>query len=612
MVWHLPLPLPLIYNTNQVLLKSENTYRTADRFPSTLIKLLQTPSMASGSMTLRLLVDKPTRKVLYAETTKEFVDFLLHIFSLPLGTVIQLLGSKQMVGCLGKLKESVENFNQLYFQPGIDKDTIFNPKTPVNSNLFLLSNFASDNVKPATSTTIYSCSSIGKYTGFGGISCRNVTGDPATSCPNCRNSMNVPLNFVGPPARKEAEMKLSGGFVKEVVTYMVMDDLAVKPMSTISSITLINSFGVKDLNQLEEKTLRIGEDEVALKLLKASLSTNERYANPCFSDLKLGGKTELKDKYVTIKDNKNIQVNKQPSGPLTIGDMIYLDNSKKLLLLLIKTPYKPSFPASARPPIKSYIKIQYQYTPSMASSTMTLKLLVDKKAQKVLFAEATKEFVDFLFHIFSLPLGTLVQLIGSTEMVGCLGKLKESMENFNQAYLQTGIDKDVIFNPKMGFNGNMFLLLDDAFADDDPVTAKTLYRCSYSPNQNYYGGTTCTYKHVTENQNFQCPSCQRPMNVVLTSVGLTNKAEVEKAVGKRKKLTGGYVKDVVTYMVMDNLVVKPMSTISSITLINSFDVKDLSQLEEKTFHFGKDEAMKLLKTSLMTDQVLTTLYRPYA
>ncbi|CAH1443480.1 unnamed protein product [Lactuca virosa] len=58
------------------------------------------------------------------------------------------------------------------------------------------------------------------------------------------------------------------------------------------------------------------------------------------------------------------------------------------------------------------------YTPSMASPNMTLKLLIDKKTQKVLFAEATKEFVDFLFHIFSLPLGSLIQFLGSKQMVG--------------------------------------------------------------------------------------------------------------------------------------------------------------------------------------------------
>lgn len=56
------------------------------------------------------------------------------------------------------------------------------------------------------------------------------------------------------------------GFVKGVVTYMVMDDLEVKPMSTISSITVLNKFNVKDVGALQEKTVSLGLNEVCLSL----------------------------------------------------------------------------------------------------------------------------------------------------------------------------------------------------------------------------------------------------------------------------------------------------------------------------------------------------------
>ncbi|KAI3512500.1 hypothetical protein L1887_19816 [Cichorium endivia] len=254
----------------------------------------------------------------------------------------------------------------------------------------------------------------------------------------------------------------------------------------------------------------------------------------------------------------------------------------------------------------------------MASLNMSLKLLVDKRAKKVLFAEATKEFVDFLFHIFSLPLGTLIEFLGSKQMVGCLGKLKESIEIIDYTYLQPGIIKDDIFNPKTVFKGNMLLLSNDASANDKLDAPKTLYRCSYTPLEQvnvftFTGETSisCELMHVTEHLDAMCPNCGRDMNVPLTSVKPQNKrkAVAKEAEVKKKQSTGGYVKEVVTYMVMDDLVVSPMSTISSITLINSFGVKDLSQLEEKTLPFGKDEALKLLKASLMTDQVLTTLFQ---
>ncbi|CAH1430565.1 unnamed protein product [Lactuca virosa] len=249
----------------------------------------------------------------------------------------------------------------------------------------------------------------------------------------------------------------------------------------------------------------------------------------------------------------------------------------------------------------------------MAFPNMVLKLLVQRRTQKVLFAEATKEFVDFLLHIFSLPLGTLIQLPGSNQMVGSLGQLKESVEILNQAYFQPGIRKDDIVNPKTTFNGNMLLLLNDASMDDEPYTPKTLYRCSYnirSPGSGYNNGR-CNYICVSENPDVVCPSCGALMNFRLTPAGPPKKDDeaAMKEAERKKVLQGGYVKEVVTYMVMDNLVVKPMSTISSITLINSFGVNDLNQLEEKLFSFGNDEALELLKASLMTDQVLTILFR---
>ncbi|GJY31327.1 hypothetical protein Tco_0414822 [Tanacetum coccineum] len=182
----------------------------------------------------------------------------------------------------------------------------------------------------------------------------------------------------------------------------------------------------------------------------------------------------------------------------------------------------------------------------MATPKMSLKLLCDKKGQRVLFAEAPKEFVDFIFHIFSLPLGTLIEFIGSEQMVGCLGKLKDSIESFHGTYLQPGVKKDNIFNPKTPFNGPVIIA--------HPVAQTRLcIRCLY-------------------------------VQIV-----------VEAAAIEKINKGGGYVKEVVTYMVMDDLVVKPMSTISSITLINKFGVKDLSQLEEKMVTFGKEELMAYLR-----------------
>lgn len=64
----------------------------------------------------------------------------------------------------------------------------------------------------------------------------------------------------------------------------------------------------------------------------------------------------------------------------------------------------------------------------------------------------------------------------------------------------------------------------------------------------------------------------------------------------RGRFGRGFVKGVVTYMVMDNLVVKPMSTISGIiTLLKQFNFKDVGALAEKIIHL--DKSMVILITS---------------
>ncbi|GJN37450.1 hypothetical protein PR202_gb26406 [Eleusine coracana subsp. coracana] len=90
-----------------------------------------------------------------------------------------------------------------------------------------------------------------------------------------------------------------GGFVQGVVTYTVTDDLAVTPMSTISSITLLNSFAVRDLGDLQEKTVHIGYDELnasmcihavylqGVEILKASMHSKQ-----VFTDVFLLGKKQ--------------------------------------------------------------------------------------------------------------------------------------------------------------------------------------------------------------------------------------------------------------------------------------------------------------------------------
>ena len=57
--------------------------------------------------------------------------------------------------------------------------------------------------------------------------------------------------------------------------------------------------------------------------------------------------------------------------------------------------------------------------------------------------------------------------------------------------------------------------------------------------------------------------------------------------------SGEFVKKAGTYSVMDNLIVTLMSIISSITMLNKFNVKNVGSLEECTMNLGMKEVNQI-------------------
>ncbi|KAG6538300.1 hypothetical protein ZIOFF_003415 [Zingiber officinale] len=78
---------------------------------------------------------------------------------------------------------------------------------------------------------------------------------------------------------------------------------------------------------------------------------------------------------------------------------------------------------------------------------LSLKLLIDTAAQKVLFAEAGKEVVDFLFNLLSFPLGSIVKLLSKDRMEGSIGNLYKSIQELDDSYLQNSKGKSTLLNP---------------------------------------------------------------------------------------------------------------------------------------------------------------------
>ncbi|EEF30403.1 conserved hypothetical protein [Ricinus communis] len=223
----------------------------------------------------------------------------------------------------------------------------------------------------------------------------------------------------------------------------------------------------------------------------------------------------------------------------------------------------------------------------MEGTKLSLKLLIDKKADRVIFAEAGKDFVDFLFSLLSLPVGTVIKLLTNAKMVGCIGNLYESLENLNDAYMQPNQNKDSVLNPLVPKPATGVPLLLTG-ADLQP-TKRKLYNC---PNN---------HRCVTDRINARCSYCTHNMSQEVQFTGMNNPTA-------NKTSEGGYVKGLVTYIVADDLSVSTMSIISGVSMLKRFKVKDFGSLEEKLVEFGIDEGLELLKASLQSKAALTSVF----
>jgi hypothetical protein len=206
---------------------------------------MATAAIASVPITLRmkLLVDTRGQRVLFAEASKDVVDFLFSLLALPVGAVAMLLGQDSVVGSVGGLYRSVENLDRSYAQPGTDLDALLRPPVPPPAAGYVSSLLG----LPDTSARPRCPSCGGRRTQLGTTSTVHVGGN--LYCPVISGA-------------NSAAKSLAGGFVQGYMTYTVMDDLAMAPMSTISSISVFNTMAVRDLGAVQERTVQIGYTEV--------------------------------------------------------------------------------------------------------------------------------------------------------------------------------------------------------------------------------------------------------------------------------------------------------------------------------------------------------------
>ncbi|KAF7132511.1 hypothetical protein RHSIM_Rhsim09G0161500 [Rhododendron simsii] len=205
--------------------------------------------MATSSKTkvsLKLLIDTNGKRVLYAEASKDAVDFLFNLLRLPVGAVVEVLKKQTMVGTLGNLFESIENLNETYFQPNTSKQCLLNPKVPIGSSDIISPLLLLDEVSDSVAKRFYVCnnsddidSEDDEYDQYYPY----VSNDAEALCPNFNLCMCREAVYVAPEDGGGSGISSRGGTICE-----------------------------RSVGALEERIVDMGMPE-GLKLLKASLQS---------------------------------------------------------------------------------------------------------------------------------------------------------------------------------------------------------------------------------------------------------------------------------------------------------------------------------------------------
>nr|GEX90076.1 hypothetical protein [Tanacetum cinerariifolium] len=240
------------------------------------------------------------------------------------------------------------------------------------------------------------------------------------------------------------------------------------------------------------------------------------------------------------------------------------------------------------------------------STKMSLKLLIDKNEERVLFAEAGKDFIDFLFNLLTVPIGSLLGVLDDNIILeGGLPKLYQSVKDLDQKYINPYREKDDILKPKSSLPYVLLPL--------NEQQSTVTYKCTNCNDRTSSviprACNTCGCKMTISNEQYSTViyRCLRTSCSDKTSSDVPRTCY--KCSNKMTLVDGGFVNGMVTYMVMDDLAVSPMSTIStSIACLHKHNIKDVGALEEKVVYVGKDEGMQLLKNALTSKTVLTNVF----
>ncbi|KAL7086721.1 hypothetical protein ACP275_13G017900 [Erythranthe tilingii] len=306
-----------------------------------------------------------------------------------------------------------------------------------------------------------------------------------------------------------------GAFTTDKASFLISDDLKMVPNVAVPALQTLVKLGITDTDGAESRTVTFGFNEIMDLLMWSLISL-----------------TPLTD---IILNKRKIESIKRKFKPETLLHQLCKGTG-------------------------SYYK------------SMKLKLMVQKSTNKLLFAQAENDFVNFLCSLLIVPLGGFQYHFGSNT-TNCL----KSIENL---YTSVNLIEDKYFAAQNMKNRLM-----------KPDIAK-----GYISKNQVLPLRECMAQTLYYNQDTK-------LNKEWLSFSNTNGAKLFTIISSFKG-KGDFVKEATMYMVSDDLTVAPLCMTSSLSILNRLNIS-FTDVEEVEVHVGLKEGLSILKASLTSTSALT-------
>nr|XP_011460898.1 PREDICTED: uncharacterized protein LOC105349255 [Fragaria vesca subsp. vesca]XP_011460899.1 PREDICTED: uncharacterized protein LOC105349255 [Fragaria vesca subsp. vesca] len=212
------------------------------------------------------------------------------------------------------------------------------------------------------------------------------------------------------------------------------------------------------------------------------------------------------------------------------------------------------------------------------SNSISLKAMVDKASNQIIFVESDSDFIDVIFSFLTIPMGNLIRLAPNQSIlgIGCMNKLYSSVKNMDVKHLQTEACKDMLLSPRSVAESQCKNL--KVKIDKDEATQ--FFMCSHNR-------VDCKLSYCKFDSCASCGgSINKEKNLLVTDGGV-------------------FVKGLSRLIISDDLKVIPPLTAAGLPLCAKFGVMDGNATEEVTINVGVDEVLNLLMRSIASKTPLT-------